>query len=419
MATRGLSFLLVVSGALATGLWASNAWTGCGDDGPDPCCLADQVLHALGKDALLVGAKVDEAQLDEFSLDIWALYLAGGLSDGEIPCASCASECTSGGVSCASDGAGCDWWGCWQWDQAVPGDFVRKVIQTSSERALIPLFTYYEFLHASGAQEGREELAALTDLGLMTRYLNDWRFFLQTIGEAQVLVHIEPDLWGFAQQQDSDATRIPAAVEEANPMDCGGLPDDISGLGRCMIRMARSYAPNALVGLHASGWATRIDVLYNVDSGFDVVGEATEVVDFLIQCGGDGADFVVVDISDRDAGYYEARGVDKWWDKEDSSLPHFEQGLGWGRAIASGMGRALLWWQIPVGNESLPDQPGQWRDNRLDYFFDHPDRVAESLAFGMVFGAGAQDQTSPESDGGHFKDRAERYRRSGGISAGQ
>jgi hypothetical protein len=49
---------------------------------------------------------------------------------------------------------------------------------------------------------------------------------------------------------------------------------------------------------------------------------------------------------------------------------------------------------------SLGNTCGAWQDNRVDYFFDHPDRVAASGATGMAFGSGATCQTDPDSEGG-------------------
>ena len=66
------------------------------------------------------------------------------------------------------------------------------------------------------------------------------------------------------------------------------------------------------------------------------------------------------------------------------------------------IGRPALWWQLPVGNMSLPDVTYQWQDNRVDYFFAHPDEVAKTNAFGMVFGAGESHQTTPATDGGNL-----------------
>ena len=181
-----------------------------------------------------------------------------------------------------------------------------------------------------------------------------------------------------------------------------------------MIAMARQYAPNAKVSLHASGWSTRISALYNTDPRFDVAAEARKVADFLLACGAGESDFVAVDVSDRDAGYYDTVGRDTWWDAANEVLPHYHQGFTWGRALAERVGRPILWWQLPVGNMALPNVLEQWQDNRVDYFFAHPDEVANALGFGMGFGAGADGQSTPSTDGGNLLIRTQAYALGGG-----
>jgi hypothetical protein len=184
-------------------------------------------------------------------------------------------------------------------------------------------------------------------------------------------------------------------------------------MGQCMIAMARKYAPNAKVGLHASGWGTRIDVLMNDDPALDVAGEAGKLGEFLVGCGAGGGDFVVADMSDRDAGYYESRGRDAWWDPTNARLPHFHQAFTWGQAVAETVGLPLLWWQVPVGNMAQDDTTNHWKDNRVDYVFEHVSELVASHAVGIAFGAGEGAQTTPETDGGNLASRTNAYASSG------
>jgi hypothetical protein len=173
-------------------------------------------------------------------------------------------------------------------------------------------------------------------------------------------------------------------------------------MGKCMVAMVRKYASSAQVGLHASAWAAGHDSIYNADASLDVAAQGRDTSDFLSQCGAGASDLVVVDIADRDAGYDAAQGRAKWLDAANQKLPDFAEAFAWARAVADRTGRPLVWWQIPVGNSGLPNHDGAWRDNRVEYFFAHPDQVAGSGAVAMAFGAGAGDQTTPESDGGYL-----------------
>lgn len=378
-------------------------------------CTAGALAQSLGEGRLLVGASMSDATAAAAPYDLRYEYLSGGIADGAGPCASCASNCTSNGQPC-DNAHGCGWWGCWQYDQDLPGQYATAFLGTTQQDHQIAMFTYYELLQASGVNEGADEVnVAANDASFMSRYYADYRFLLQRIGSSVALVHLEPDFWGYAEQQNLDPTALPAAVASANPTDCASLPDTIAGMGQCMIHMARMYAPNAKVGLHASGWGTKLDVLGNTDAALDVAGEARKTAAFLVACGAAQSDFVAVDASDRDAAYYTSIGRDTWWDATNATLPDFTQAFAWSRALADAVGRPVIWWQTPVGNMSLNDTTNHWQDNRVDYFFDHPDQVVGSGAFAIAFGAGDGNQTSPDTDDGHLSARVSQYVRSGGA----
>jgi len=405
MAPAGGRRILVLSVvALALGSTRSRAAT----------CLAGTLLDSVGRSHLLVGASMSDAVAQSAPFDLRYVYLSGGLFDGTAPCGSCAAGCSAAGNSCSNASGGCAWWGCWQYDQDPPGQYVRDFVAGEQANGRIPMLTYYELLQTSGAGEGAPEVAAAASQPLMARYLADWRFVLQAVGSSTAFLHIEPDFWGFAEQVDANPHAIPAAVASANPTDCAGQENSIAGLGRCMIAMARVYAPNARVGLHGSGWATQIDVLQNRDPALDVAGEAQKLGDFLAECGADQGDFVVVDASDRDAGYYASIGQNRWWDASDASLPNFAQAFAWSQALAERVGRPVVWWQLPVGNLALPNVSQEWQDNRVDTFFARTAALAASHCAAMAFGAGDGNQTTPSTDGGNLVAKTQAYGASGG-----
>jgi hypothetical protein len=389
---------------------------------PPAACAVGGLYQDLGRSRLIVGYSGDDAVAALAPFDLRYEYLAGQLFDGAGPCASCATGCTAAGVSCAN-AVGCGWWGCWQYDQVPPGQYAEDLVARAGAHGEIPMFTYYLLLPASGVAEGEAEATvAARDRGFMSRYLADWRFLLRKIGTASAFLHVEPDFWGYAQHAAVDggtgAHGLPAAVASANPADCSGFEESIAGLGRCMIAMVRKYAPNARVGLHASGWGTKIDVLLNRNASLDAAGEGAKLGRFLVECGAGYGDFVVADMSDRDAGWYQVQNPprDTWWDETNAALPHFHQAFTWARAVSLEVGRPVLWWQIPVGNVSLPNATGAWRDNRVDYLLAHASEAAASGAFGLAFGAGAAGQTTPSSDGGNLVARTNAYAASAGAA---
>ncbi|MCP3139200.1 hypothetical protein [Pyxidicoccus xibeiensis] len=394
----------------------TDAGTGGGTDaGTDPtACLGESFLESLGKDRLLVGAQMEDSTAASVPFDIHYLYLASGLTDAATVCTACNSSCVAQGTTCAS--GGCPWWGCWQDLSQSPGDYVRGFVTRTRGRNQLPFITYYQQLLGSQRGEGAEQLQALNEVAFMRRYFNDYRFALQQVGTAPALLHLEPDLWGYLQfNSNGDPTRVAAQVASANATDCAGQANNASGLGRCMIAMARKYAPNAKVGLHASPWATRIDVYANTNASFDVAGEARKVADFLLFVGAADSDFVVVEAADRDAGWYEVRrGEDTWWDASNATLPHFRQAFTWVKALSERMNKPSFWWQLPVGNPGLSNSGQSWRDNRVDYFFAHTAELAAAHSVGFAFGAGNDETTTPETDNGNLAARVRAYKQAGG-----
>ncbi len=135
-------------------------------------------------------------------------------------------------------------------------------------------------------------------------------------------------------------------------------------MGQCMIAMVRKYAPNALVGLQASAW----NIAGNTSSSIDVTADAKAVATVLAACGQSKADFVVVETSDRDAGYYQiVESKDTWWDPTDTKLPDYAQDLTWIKALTEALGVPALYWQTPLGNsmQDNTNEPLQGQPRRL------------------------------------------------------
>jgi hypothetical protein len=374
-------------------------------------------LSALGKNRLIVGGSMASSTAASAPFDLQYNYISGGFSDGSGPCASCASGCTSNGTSCANAAGGCAWWGCWQYDQDPPGEYVRTFASSCAAESppQVPMITYYEILQASGVSEGAPEVTqAATNATFMAKYFADWRFLLKQIGTGVALLHIEPDFWGYAEQLSEDPTSLPAAVASANATDCGSMPNTIAGMGRCMVAMVRTYAPHALVALHASAWGTNVDVELNTSTTLDVAAVAQKTAHFLAACGESNADFVVVETSDRDAGYYQSQGRNTWWDATNATLPDFHQDFAYVTALTLALSKPALYWQTPLGNASQNNTTDHWQDNRVDYFFGHMNELATAHVVGAAFGAGASGQTTPESDGGNFVTKAKAYYSAGG-----
>lgn len=384
-------------------------WLPATTAGAATSCLASNMIAWAGRQHPLVGAMMTDATATKAPFDLRYQYLPSQLPDNAAGCsASCTAGCSVAGKSCAA--ASCNWWGCWQDPAQAPGAYVRQMLATSTQNDQIQMFTYYMFLPGSGAAEGAAEVKKATDVAFMSKYFADFRFLLKQIGSSKALLHIEPDFWGYARQLKSNPANLAAAVATANPTDCAGRVNTFVGLGRCMVAMTRKYAPNARIGFHASPW----NISLNQDPSYNVAGDGVATGNFLKPLGGD---FVVVDTSDRDAGYYQiVMGVNRWWDATNSTLPNFRQMLTWVTALTNTMGKPALWWQIPLGNSKQTNVNLHWKDNQLAYYFAHMSELVSSNSFGVAYGAGAAGQTTPETDGGVLISQTNAFVNSGGTT---
>jgi hypothetical protein len=373
---------------------------------PESVCIGSNMLGWLGRTRLVVGLSGTDAAAAAAPYDVRYQYLAGHV----MPAGGC-NTCQ-----------GCDgsWWGCWQEANAAPGLFVTRFIASAKANGQIPMFTYYMVLPGSGVSEGAAEVAAVNDSTFLARYLGDWRFLLEKIGTEKVLLHVEPDFWGYGERAGSDPHAIPAAVKAAAPADCGALEDSLAGLGRCMIAMVRFYAPNARVGLHASAWASGYDC-FNAYCP-DATAEGTKVGSWLGAAGANDGDFVVSDMSDRDADWYRITKGDgsHWWDTAATTVstttPSFVRTFAWSKAVVEAAGRPLVWWQTPLGNSLQGNTANHWKDNRVEHLFGHMSAVAAAHGIGVVYGAGEGAQTGPETDGGVLAASTQAYVTGGGAA---
>lgn len=284
------------------------------------------------------------------------------------------------------------------WPEYNPdGSYVTKVASDAIAHGILPMFTLYQV-----ATRGEKRFDLLVESDFMTKYWFGVRLLFEKLGELgrPALVHVEPDFWGFAQRaslRTLGPADIPVLVGAVVP-ECSDLTADVGGMGRCIVRLARTLAPQVAVGFHASG--------------FGAIDHPQRLAKYLTDCGALETDFVAVDMLDRDAGCFEA-GVDPlcvrsgykaYWDETNQRSPNFTEHLDWVRTIHERLGLPVLWWQLPLGVPS--DIPGgtqkHYRDNRVRYFFGHTAEFEAAGGFGAAFGVGAPNQTDVSTDDGQF-----------------
>src|SRR5262245_25154621 len=201
----------------------------------------------------------------------------------------------------ANTGSG---WATWN----TNGDFARFYIEDSVANGIIPVFTYYMLLQSSpgGGSESAANFTNLNNTSTMTAYYNDLALFFQkagAFGGQRVVLHVEPDLWGYMQQRSTndDAKTVPAKVSETGIPLLAGLPSNISGYARAIVKLRDTYAPNVILGYHISVWGTGVDIgLSNPpDAQVDSLGgRAAAFYNSL----GANLDIAFAEFSDRDSG---------------------------------------------------------------------------------------------------------------------
>ncbi|MBU2585356.1 MAG: hypothetical protein KKH32_08490, partial [Bacteroidetes bacterium] len=314
---------------------------------------------------------------------------------------------TSNGNECWDMGYQYLTWGWWNW---YAGGFVKRFCDDAKRRGYIPIIPIYLF--QSGADgygctgsEYDKTFCTINNAAMMNEF---WKRFIQMCDEAKsslasrVIFHIEPDMLGYLQQrainEKKDPTTITAIVGDLR------YSNTLRGMHKRMVDLVREQTGGkGLIAFHASLWGNISSLKDNTEKNLNVDSLAKSTADFLIQCSPD-FDLVFTDWSDRDAGF---DGV--WWDKKNTSVPNFSRVILFNNLISHYTGKKTILWQIPVGNEKLPNKENQYTDNRADYLFDYRNDIAKSGIISMLFGAGIPQMTTPQTDNGNLRNRALEY----------
>jgi hypothetical protein len=243
-------------------------------------------------------------------------------------------------------------------------------------------------------------------------------------GSKPVVVHVEPDLWGYLEQ--ANATSLATSFAQR------------------WVALRDQLAPNVILAYHMSGWGTKHDIASEDPPDSTVRAYAAQSATFYR---GLHAKFDISfeDFSDRDAGFYaKINGNPNTW----FSPADFHRHLLYAQTFVRLAGVRMVAWQIPLGNTVMRAMDNQWdhfQDNRVQWLLGSGSRahlrayVAAGFA-GFLFGRGADGATcacdaakdgvtnpapvngntrtslSADDDGGYFKAQARSYYRAGAIT---
>jgi hypothetical protein len=285
------------------------------------------------------------------------------------------------------------------------GDFARFYIQDSAANGIIPVFTYYMLLQSApgGGAESAAVFTNLNNTSTMTAYYNDLKLFFQKAGAfptQKVILHVEPDFWGYMELRatSSDAKTIPAKVSETGIPELAGLPSNVSGFARAVVKLRDAYAPNVFVGYHISVWGTGNDIALSKPADAVVNALAAQAAAFYNSLAA-SFDIAFAEFSDRDSGFYQyvyGDGGQHWWGAED-----FRRNALFLGGFSSATAKRIVMWQTPLGNTRMRAQnntTGHYQDNRPEWLLDEPARThltayRDAGVVAFLFGGGAGGTT--------------------------
>lgn len=289
------------------------------------------------------------------------------------------------------------------------GTFVSLYVRESRRAHITPVFTYYQLLQSNpqvGAED-TQDLAHLRDRSVMRAYWQDFRLALRRAkGRTRVVMHIEPDLWGYMQQvsRRDRAASVPAAVASSGDPALKGLPNDGSGFARAFVRLRNRIAPNVTLAWHLSAFGTNEDPTYSNPTRRRIATLAARSAKFYKSMHA-RFDIVFHDVADRDAGFRQyvlGDGGRSRWTAGD-----FHRHDAYIRGFTRRVHRKVVIWQIPLGNTRLPNTNRRYRDNRVQWWLGrggakHRRQARRAGIVALLFGGGADGTTTADTDGGLF-----------------
>jgi hypothetical protein len=294
-------------------------------------------------------------------------------------------------------------WSTWDPD----GTFVDRYIEESATAGLTPVFSYYMLEQSDPGAEGEANQTAdmtnLTDPATMRSYFADVELFMLRAGAFRahtVVLHVEPDLWGYIEQRatGNEAATVPVAVAATGDPQLRGLPNNAAGLAQAFVRLRNRYAPNVLLAYALSDFGTGVDIVADQPSPSEVEGLAGRSAAFFRSLHAN-FDLVFSEFSNRDAAYrqdVDGEGPWVWWDTTD-----YENNLRYLSQFVRDSGRRVVIWQIPLGNtimRAMNDTPYHYQDNHVQWLLGaggrpHLQAYLDAGVIGLLFGAAMPTDT--------------------------
>jgi len=307
-------------------------------------------------------------------------------------------------------------WLTWQDMALPPGQFAVDYMasSTTAPANYIPVFTWYQLLQSlpsTGASELDRDYSNLNNASTMSSYYSSFKILMQKAGAygRQVVVHVEPDFWGYMQQKAAGgaASTVSARVRSSGFAEAAAFPDNLVGFASALKYLRDTYAPNVLLSVHASMWSSSIDIASNTSPNVNPTAEADKTAAFLNSTG--TWDAVFNDVDDHNAAWWELASCGSppcvnqyfthWWDPSNVKLPNFARYLAWVGELHTKTALPQVVWQVPMGNQyflTMNNTCGHYQDNVAPYFINHADQLLNAGLIAVLFGPANDCQTDNE-----------------------
>jgi len=383
----------------------------------------------------------------------WPATLQLGMADGPGGAAALKAiapfgfryQYLAGGVNTGSG------WATWN----AGGAFATYYIQDSIANSITPVFTYYQIRQSTpGASlsETQGVAANFQNTSTMAAYYQDLTLFFQKAAafpQTHVVLHVEPDAWGYIEQQSTNnsAATVPVQVAATGNADLAGLPNTAAGFAQAIKRLRDKYAPNVLLGYHLSVWGTGDDILYSRPADSVVVADAQKAAAFE-QSLGTSFDLTFAEATDRDAAFKQYQygdGGASWWSAAD-----YARNVLFLQTFHAAVPLGIVDWQLPLGNTRMRAMNNTWdhyQDNHVEWWLadstrQHLQSYVNAGVVALLFGRGADGATcacdaagdgvtnpaaingnttaslNADDDGGFFRQQAQAYYAAGALSLG-
>ncbi|MEV4422666.1 hypothetical protein AB0L40_22225 [Patulibacter sp. NPDC049589] len=336
-----------------------------------------------------------------------------------------------------SGGAGTS--GSWDSWRTGGGSYASAYVQDSGSTGTVPFLSYYVLQETPPASDRSSEpdkvLTGLASPAVMKAVVSDLRLALTRMGQGgpgPSVLQVEPDLWGYVQQQGHSASTT-AAIAGSDPL-ATGLPSTLAGFARLVARIRNAVAPKVLLAYPVSVFGTNKDIVGSDPTKDEVTAMAASTVRFWRSLGRP-FDVMTFEYANRDAGYQtQVDGVavkDAWW-TADNEARHLQYVKG----VLDQTKRSGILWQVPPGNtvrKVMNDTPGHYRDTKVQALLGrkgrpllraYRDAGVAAVLFGSAFPNDTcacvrtdqyKDASGKDDDGGYLASQVRKYVRDGEL----